>query len=76
MEASAPCKEPSISKSEDQGLDDARWRALMLTTVSCLSDVHLKLMSAMEELLWKSSPEDLGASTKAHTSQVRSLRSR
>ena len=57
-------------------MDDARWRELILTTVSCLSDVNLKLMSAMEELLWKSSPEDLGAWTEAHTSQIRSLRFR
>ena len=43
----------------------------MLTTVICLSDVHLQLMAILEEILWKSSPEDLSASTKAQTSQTR-----
>ena len=43
----------------------------MLTTVSCLSDVHQHLMATLEEILWKSSPEDPGVSIKAHTSQGR-----
>ena len=43
----------------------------MLTTVSCLSDVHLKLMSTLEEVLWRSSLKDLYASSKAHTSRGR-----
>ena len=43
----------------------------MLTTVSCLSDVHLQLMVTLEEVLWMSSLEDLCVSTKARTSQGR-----
>ena len=46
----------------------SRWRAVMLTTVSCLSDVHLQLMWTLEEVLWRSSLEDLCVSSKAHTS--------
>ena len=41
----------------------------MLTIVSCLSDVHLQLMTTLEEILWISSPEDPRVSTKVHTRQ-------
>ena len=66
-----PREDAGTNGTEDWGRDNTRWRSVMLTAVICLSDVHFQLMAILEEILWKSSPENPSASTKAHTSQTR-----
>ena len=69
-------KFPGMTKTEGQDLNDLmmadlRWRAIMKNTVECMVDVHGYLVASLEGLYWgTSSRGDLGAPTKARTTQT------
>ena len=70
-------KPPGMTKSEAQDFDNLRWRAIMKTTVECMANVHQYLVIPLEGLYWgTSSRGDLGAPTRARTTQTHSSPSR